>query len=52
MVKKLIYFSVFILALIMVIKGNTINGYNGLSIMFIGLALMLTELYLYNRRYQ
>ncbi len=52
MVKKIIYTLIFIISIILVIKGNTINGYNGLIIMFIGLAGLLAELYSYNKKYQ
>ena len=52
MIKKIIYILIFILAIFLVIKGNTIQGYKGLSIMFIGLACLLAELYSYNRKYQ
>ena len=52
MVKKIIYILVFIISMILVIKGNTIHGYNGLLIMFIGLAGLLAELYSYNKKYQ
>ncbi|WP_196002032.1 hypothetical protein [Clostridium sp. 1001271B_151109_B4] len=52
MIKKLIYSLVFIVSVSLVIKGNTIHGYKGLSIMLIGLACLLAELYSYNRKYQ
>ncbi|MEN8079247.1 hypothetical protein ABFP60_20005 [Clostridioides difficile] len=52
MVKKIIYVLVFIISMMLVIKGNTVNGYNGLIMMFIGLAGLLIELYSYNRKYQ
>ncbi len=52
MVKKIIYILVFIISIILVIKGNTIHGYNGLIIMFIGLSGLLAELYSYNKKYQ
>ena len=45
MVKKIIYILIFIISIILVIKGNTISGYNGLLIIFIGLAGLLAELY-------
>lgn len=50
--KKLIYAIVFFLSIFLVVKGNTMTGYTGLGIMFIGLAGILSELYLYNKRYQ
>ena len=39
-------FSVFL-----VIKGQRIDGYFGLSIMLVGIFGLLIELYLYNRKY-
>ncbi|CDG03090.1 DUF6903 family protein [Clostridium chauvoei] len=50
--KKLIYAIVFFLSIFLVVKGNTMAGYAGLGVMFIGLAGILSELYLYNKRYQ
>lgn len=52
MIKKILYTVVFILSIIFVIKGKSINGYMGLSVMMIGLIGILSELYLYNKRYQ
>lgn len=52
MIKKLLYTVVFILSMTLVIKGRSINGYIGLSVMMIGLIGILSELYLYNKRYQ
>lgn len=52
MVKKIICILVFIISMMLVIKGNKINGYSGLIIMFIGLAGLLAELYSYNKKYQ
>lgn len=52
MIKKLLYSVVFILSIILVIKGKSINGYKGLLVMMIGLLGILSELYLYNRKYQ
>jgi len=52
MIKKLLYTVVFILSMVLVIKGKSINGYMGLSVMMIGLIGILSELYLYNKRYQ
>lgn len=52
MIKKLLYTVVFILSMILVIKGRSINGYMGLSVMMVGLIGILSELYLYNKRYQ
>lgn len=52
MAKKILYSVIFIISLIMVVKGKTVDGYNGLFIMIIGLSLILFELYLYNKKYQ
>lgn len=52
MAKKIIALIVFLVAMIMVIKGNTIAGYKGIAIMLVGLTGLLTELYLYNKKYQ
>lgn len=50
--KKIIYIVIFIISIILVIKGNSITGYGGLSIMALGLAGLLSELYSYNKKYQ
>lgn len=52
MLKKILYVILFIISLGLVIKGNTIPGYSGLAVMTIGLAGLLTELYMYNKQYQ
>ena len=52
MSKKIIYVLVFIISMLLVIKGNSVNGYNGLIIMFIGVVGLLMELYSYNKNYQ
>ena len=52
MAKKIIYAVIFIMSLIMVTKGKLIDGYTGLFIMLLGLALILFELYLYNKKNQ
>ena len=52
MVKKIIYAIIFIISFMLVVKGKTIDGYAGLGAMFIGLAGILSEIYLYNRKYQ
>lgn len=50
--KNLIYGVVFIISMMLVIKGRTISDYKGLMLMVLGLAGLLSELYIYNRRYQ
>lgn len=50
-VKILIKMVFFILFIFLVIKGQIIRNYSGLAIMLIGLAGLLIELYLYNRKY-
>lgn len=55
--KKFIYVLVFLISVFLVIKGNTILGsvtknYIGIGMMLIGLSGILTELYLYNKKYQ
>lgn len=52
MLKKLIYVIVFIISLVLVVKGNRIPDYKGLIVMFIGAAGLLSELYIYNKGYQ
>lgn len=50
--KALIIILGFILSVSLVYKGLRIRSYLGLIIMLIGVAGLLFELYLYNRRYQ
>jgi uncharacterized membrane protein len=50
-IKILIMFLFCILSIFLVIKGQSIKGYFGLSIMLVGLAGLLLELYLYNKKY-
>ena len=52
MVKKIIYILVFLVSIILVVKGNRVHGYNGLLMMILGLAGLLGELYSYNKKYQ
>ncbi|MDC4241326.1 hypothetical protein NE398_14310 [Clostridium tertium] len=52
MVKNIILTVIFFLSMFLVIKGNTINGYLGLLIIFIGMVGILGELYIYNKKYQ
>lgn len=52
MVKKLLCAVIFIVSIYLVIKGNRIDGYQGLWIMLIGLGGLLSELYVYNKGYQ
>lgn len=52
MIKKLVYLVIFIVSLVLVVKGNRVPDYKGLIMMFIGAAGLLSELYIYNRRYQ
>lgn len=50
--KKIIYAAIFLISMILVVKGRAMEGYVGLGTMMIGLTGLLAELYLYNRRYQ
>mgnify|MGYP001337979076 CR=1 FL=1 len=50
--KALIIILGFILSISLIYKGLRITSYFGLAIMLIGLAGLLFELYLYNRKYQ
>jgi len=52
MLKNIILTILFFVSLLLVIKGNSITGYFGLSIMFIGMAGVIFELYIYNKKYQ
>ncbi len=52
MLKNIILTILFFLSLFLVIKGNSITGYMGLGIMFIGMAGVISELYIYNKKYQ
>ena len=48
--KKIIHTILFIVFLIMIIKGNTIIGYKGIGVMMVGLSGLLSQLYLYNKK--
>lgn len=50
--KKILYLIIFIISLILVVKGRTITNYYGLMMMFVGLIGILGEIYLYNKQYQ
>ncbi|MCR1951979.1 MULTISPECIES: hypothetical protein [unclassified Clostridium] len=52
MIKNIILTVIFFLSMFLVIKGNSINGYLGLLFMFIGMAGVIGELYIYNKKYQ
>ncbi|GAA0086881.1 hypothetical protein UT300007_33220 [Clostridium sp. CTA-7] len=52
MVKNIILTILFFLSMFLVIRGNSINGYLGLLMIFIGMAGVITELYVYNKKYQ
>ena len=52
LLKPIIIALAFIGALVLVYTGMRATGYKGLSMMMIGLAIILFELYLYNRQYQ
>lgn len=52
MLKNIILTILFFVSLFLVIKGNSIAGYTGLAIMFIGMAGVISELYIYNKKYQ
>ena len=52
MLKNIILTILFFISLFLVIKGNSIEGYTGLIIMFIGMAGVISELYIYNKKYQ
>lgn len=50
--KKILYLIIFIISLILVVKGRTITNYYGLMMMFVGLIGILGDIYLYNKQYQ
>ncbi|GAB6168896.1 hypothetical protein JCM1393_13560 [Clostridium carnis] len=50
--KKLIYGILFLVSMFLVIKGNSMVGYSGIAIMLLGMAGLIAELYIYNKRYQ
>lgn len=52
MLKSIILTILFFVSLFLVIKGNSISGYTGLIMMFIGMAGVISELYIYNKKYQ
>ncbi|WP_297632032.1 hypothetical protein [uncultured Clostridium sp.] len=51
MLKNVVKLILFVIAIILVIKGATIIGYTGLGMMFLGIAIILGELYIYNKQY-
>lgn len=52
MAKKIIALVLFLLSLWLVTKGMRISGYNGILMMLAGAGILLSELYVYNKRYQ
>ncbi len=52
MVKTIINTALFLVFMILVAKGNTVAGYTGIGIMSTGIAGLLGQLYLYNKKYQ
>ena len=52
MLKTIINIVLFLLFMVLVSKGNTVPGYTGVGMMSIGIAGLLTQLYLYNKQYQ
>lgn len=50
--KKILNLIIFIISLILVVKGRTITNYYGLMMMFVGLIGILGDIYLYNKQYQ
>lgn len=52
MLKNVILTILFFVSAFLVIKGNSIPGYTGLAIMLIGMAGVISELYIYNKKYQ
>lgn len=50
--KKIIHAILFVIFLGLIINGNTIMGYKGIGVMLVGLAGLLSQLYLYNKQYQ
>ncbi len=51
LVRSLLLAIVFAAGLVLVFLGQRMTGYPGLGILLIGLAMLLLDLYLYNRRY-
>ncbi len=51
-VKRLIVFLFLILFIWLVFKGQATKGYGGLAMILIGLGGILSELYLYNKKYK
>ena len=49
--KKIIHAILFVF-LGLIINGNTIMGYKGIGVMLVGLAGLLSQLYLYNKQHQ
>lgn len=52
MLKNIILAILFFVSVLLVIKGNSILGYSGLAMMLIGMAGVISELYIYNKKYQ
>ncbi|MGV8983104.1 DUF6903 family protein [Clostridium sp.] len=40
-----------VIAVFLVIKGQILQGYYGLSMMLVGVLILLVELFIYNRKY-
>ena len=51
-IKILIMLCVCIFSVFLVIKGQRIEGYFGLSIMLVGILGLLAELHIYNKKYK
>jgi hypothetical protein len=50
-IKAFIMLLIFILSVILIIKGQIIKSYFGLLIMLVGLVGLILDLYLYNKKY-
>lgn len=50
-IKTLIMLGLCVIAVFLVIKGQILQGYYGLSMMLVGILILLVELFIYNRKY-
>ncbi len=52
LIKTIAYIATFFIGLFLVVHGRTVPGWDGLYIMLVGFVMLLTLLYVYNRKYK